>query len=78
MTMAGLDTDPLPFAPPPRDGQAHCRLCATTEPDADHDWCRAASGLVCEACCHRVLLGDFGRIVASALGHLGSLESLGP
>jgi hypothetical protein len=75
--MAGLDTDPLPLTPVPQDGQARCRLCATGDPDAGHDWCRAVSGLVCEACCHRVLLGDFGRVMAVAFGAADAEPSLG-
>jgi hypothetical protein len=66
--MAGLDTDPLPFKPSPQDGQARCRLCATSDPRAEHDWCRAVSGLVCQDCCHRVLLGDLGRLMAITYG----------
>jgi hypothetical protein len=75
--MAGLDTDPLHQAPPLQDGEARCRLCATAEPEAEHDWCRAASGLVCDACCHRVLLGDLGRIMAAAFGGADPDDSLG-
>jgi hypothetical protein len=75
--MAGLDTDPLHMARVAQDGQARCLLCSTVEPAAEHDWCRAASGLVCEDCCHRVLLGDLGRILASAFSGSGPDPELG-
>ena len=56
--MADLDGVPLKRVPPPHDGLAACRLCSSSDPAADHDWCLAAEGLVCDACCRRVLLGD--------------------
>lgn len=66
--MAGLDTEPLEPRPAPHDGQALCRVCATPDADADHDWCAAASALVCKTCCQRLLLGDVGRMMAISAG----------
>lgn len=66
--MAGLDTDPLERTRLPHDGQARCRVCASAEADAGHEWCPEVSGLVCRACCQRILLGDLGRVMAMALG----------
>ena len=76
--MAGLDTDPLQLTPAPHDGLAHCVLCATVDPHAEHDWCRAISGLVCEACCQRVLVGDLGRLMAAMLGASDAEPQFGP
>ena len=75
--MAGLDIDPLSTRPVPHDGQAHCRLCATVDPHAGHDWCPAVSGLVCDSCCHRVLLGDMGRLALAALDPTDDGEGAG-
>lgn len=60
--MAGLDSDPLAHGPGPHDGMASCRLCSSTEAAADHDWCAASGGLVCDACCRRVLLGEVSHL----------------
>jgi hypothetical protein len=70
--MAGLDTDPLEQTRLPHDGQARCRMCASSAADAGHEWCPEVSGLVCRACCQRVLLGDVGRVMVMALGLAGS------
>lgn len=66
--MAGLDTDPLQTRPEPHDGQALCRVCSSADAEAGHDWCAAASGLVCRTCCQRLLLGDVGRMMAVSMG----------
>jgi hypothetical protein len=66
--MAGLDTDPLEQKRLPHDGQARCRVCASAAADAGHEWCPEVSGLVCRACCQRILLGDLGKVMAIALG----------
>jgi hypothetical protein len=66
--MAGLDTEPLEPRPEPHDGLALCRVCATPDADAGHDWCEAAGGLVCRTCCRRRLLGDVGRMMAVSAG----------
>jgi hypothetical protein len=47
---------------------ARCRRCATVDPGAEHDWCEAAQGLVCESCCHHVLLGNLGKLMTGSLG----------
>lgn len=56
--MAGLDDEPLTHGPGRHDGMAACRLCSSTDASADHGWCAASGGLVCDSCCRRVLLGD--------------------
>jgi len=66
--VAGLDTQPLNIPPDPHDGQAVCRVCSTPAAEAGHDWCFAASGLVCRTCCQRALLGDVGRLMAVSAG----------
>jgi hypothetical protein len=43
-------------------------VCATPDADAEHDWCAAASALVCRTCCQRLLLGDVGRLMAVSAG----------
>lgn len=60
--MAGLDEWPLEIGPSRHDGVAACRLCASTKPDAGHEWCAASGGLICDECCRRVLLGDISRL----------------
>jgi len=66
--VAGLDTQPLNHTPDAHDGQAVCRVCSTPAADAGHDWCSAASGLVCRTCCQRALLGDGGKLIAASAG----------
>jgi hypothetical protein len=61
--MAGLDNRPLEPQRPTYDGQAMCRVCATNDADAEHDWCAASSALVCRSCCHRILMGHVALIV---------------
>jgi hypothetical protein len=56
--MADLDRTPQARQTQRHDGLASCRLCASADAAADHDWCPASEGLVCAACCRRVLLGD--------------------
>ncbi len=70
------DLDRTPQARPQRraDGLASCRLCASVEAEADHDWCPASDGLVCAACCRRVLLGDVSRL-ASAMADADSPDT---
>jgi hypothetical protein len=75
--MAGLDMDPLEQARPPHDGQARCRVCASAAADAGHEWCPEVCGLVCHACCQRILLGDLGRVMAMALGVAAGEEPSG-
>jgi hypothetical protein len=60
--MADLDRTPPERLPLRHDGLASCRLCASADAAAEHDWCPASEGLVCEACCRRVLLGDPSRL----------------
>ena len=60
--MADLDGAPLERVPPRHDGLAACRLCSSSDAAADHDWCPAAEGLVCDGCCRAVLLGDDVRL----------------
>jgi hypothetical protein len=76
LKMAQLDTDPLPQVEPPHDGMARCRRCATIDPGAGHDWCQATQGLVCESCCHHVLLGNLGRIMSGSFESDGSEQQL--
>jgi hypothetical protein len=66
--MAGMDMGPLEQERLPHDGLARCRVCAGAEADAGHEWCPEVSGLVCRACCQRILLGDLGRVMAMAMG----------
>jgi hypothetical protein len=66
--MADLDSEPLSRTAPPHDGEARCRLCASADPQAHHDWCEAVSGLVCQSCCNRILLRDLGRLMSAAMG----------
>lgn len=70
--MADLDTDPLSLTALPHDGEARCRLCASADAEARHDWCMAVSGLVCQTCCHRILLDDLGRLMSAAMGGCSS------
>lgn len=60
--MAGLDREPLVPERGRHDGMAACRLCASTDAAADHAWCAASEGLVCDECCRHVLLGDVWRL----------------
>ena len=64
--MAALDGVPLERRPPRHDGLATCRLCSSSDAAADHEWCPAAEGLVCDACCRHVLLGEDTRLYAIA------------
>ena len=66
--MADLDTDPLSRTALPHDGEVRCRLCASADPTACHEWCQAISGLLCESCCQRILLGDLERLMSAAMG----------
>jgi hypothetical protein len=72
--MADLDGIPLERVQRRHDGLASCRLCSTGDAAADHDWCPAAQGLVCGACCRRVLLGDDSRLSAIAATRLDGDE----
>jgi hypothetical protein len=57
-------------------------VCTDADASAEHEWCEAVSGLVCRNCCHRILLGDLGRVMAIALGAVSPGEDpaqdLGP
>lgn len=66
--MAGSDAWPLEPRIDPHDGVATCCVCATADAQADHDWCAATSGLVCKACCQRMLLDDVGRLMSISAG----------
>jgi len=66
--MADLDNEPLVRTALPHDGEARCRVCTCADAEARHDWCTTVSGLVCEECCHRILLGDIGRLMSAAMG----------
>ena len=58
------------------DGALRCALCADASPDAGHDWCPAAEGLVCETCCRRVLLGKDTRLYAIAATRVDGDDSV--
>jgi len=73
--MAGLDETPLPMAAARHDGLASCRLCASGDAAADHDWCPAVGGLVCEACCRRALVGDDSRLYAISAARAEGTET---
>ncbi len=74
--MADLDGVPLERVPPRHDGLAACRLCSSSDAGADHDWCPAAEGLVCETCCRRVLLGEDTRLYAIAATRVDGDDSV--
>lgn len=69
--MAHLDLEPAPPAPEPHDGEVRCGVCASSDPAAAHEWCAATSRLVCDECCHRMLLTDMGRHMAAAFSGEG-------
>ena len=63
--MARADRQPDLEATTPWDGRARCRLCSE-DLGADHGWCTAAGGLVCDGCCEEVLGGDSSRLEHAA------------
>jgi len=73
--MAGLDDIPLVIVPPRHDGLATCRLCTTVDAAADHDWCPAVGGLVCDPCCRRALLGEDMRLFVIAATRVGEVDA---
>ena len=68
--MAGLDHTPIDTDRPVWDGQAVCRICATHDAEAEHEWCAATNALVCRDCCHRVLAGHVALIVTEGVAAL--------
>jgi hypothetical protein len=76
--MAALDDIPLVIVPPRHDGLATCRLCTTVEAAADHEWCPAVGGLVCERCCRRALLGEDTRLFVIAATRAGDADADAP
>ena len=73
--MAGLDNIPMVIVPPRHDGLAACRLCTTVDAAADHDWCPAVGGLVCDACCRRALLGEDTRLFVVAAARAADADA---
>ena len=76
--MADLDIHPRTLPQPRHDGAASCRLCTTTAPGSDHEWCAAAGCLVCDDCCRRLVHGDPMRLSGISLesGEPMTLEAL--
>jgi len=68
--VAGLDHTPIDIDRPVWDGQAVCRICATHDAEAEHEWCAATNALVCRDCCHRVLAGHVALIVTEGVAAL--------
>jgi hypothetical protein len=60
--MAELDALPLESTPVRHDGLAICRVCCSADAAAAHDWCLAVRGLLCDACCRRILIGEEPRM----------------
>lgn len=54
--MADFDTDPLKMPAPRHDGQVICNVCGSTDLDSSHEWCARFDALLCDHCCHRLLL----------------------
>jgi len=65
--VAAIDEEPITPGPGRHDGVATCRLCASTDAAADHAWCAASGGLVCDECCRRILFGDLRRLGPSVM-----------
>lgn len=73
--MARLDAFPIARPEQPHDGEVRCGMCGSADADSAHEWCPVASRLVCDTCCHRMLVGDMSRSMAAALFGIGAPES---
>ena len=60
---------------PSHDGALHCVICLRSDPKADHEWCPAASSLLCDDCCSSLLQGDIARMF-SLVADSGSVVTL--
>lgn len=75
--MARLDRSPMARPAEPHDGEVRCATCGSSDAEAAHEWCQLAGRLVCDSCCHRMLLGDMSRSMASVLFGAGPVASGG-
>lgn len=62
MARAVLDTGTAGL---PYDGALRCLLCRDASPGAEHGWCPAARGMVCDSCCRRLVSGDPGKLLGN-------------